>query len=233
MAIKYSLLMLTHNRLGALIPCIRSLHETLLAPDVELIILDNGSSAHTVEWLQGLEGPRVRKMFSRTNLGVAEGRARLIEQACGSVLVFLDSDVVVEDGTWLETLGKALEPENVGVAGPAGSLIRWKGPHLFVPAAVGQCDVVSGWCLAFKREVLAAGVKMRTEEFPMFWSEDSAFCLDVFAAGWDVVNTGYIGVEHVPGLSGDKPGAREASEAKLRELYAGRGLVREEGAWWA
>ena len=239
---KTSILMLTHNRPDAVQICLDSLLQTLQENDCELLILDNGSVGDTQHVVQGfqrqwqnLDIPGRREdvwvHLGEENLGVAAGRQFLIERAKGDVMIFLDSDVTIMSSRWIGEIHRALEPENVGIAGIAGSFINWSQEGRFSPCLYGTCDVVSGWCLAFKREVIEAGVRMRVEEFPHFWCEDSAMCLDTRDAGWDVVSTGGIGVAHVPGLSGDMPGAKQAAENKLRELYQGRMLIRAEGAY--
>jgi GT2 family glycosyltransferase len=229
---RFSIVILAHNRLDLLKRMLKSLNTTMARPDVETHVLDNGSGPDVAKYLATV--PYIRRTNSQINLGVAAGRQLMIENLpLGEIVIFLDSDVYIEQDNWIEQLYMVMEPENVGVAGPAGSFINWNEPGLFVPSGEGQCDVVSGWCLGIKREVIQAGVKLRIEDFPMFWCEDSALCLDTYNAGWDVWCSGYIGVKHTPGLSGDEPGLKEQAERRFREMYQGAGLTRGERVPWA
>lgn len=233
---KFSILMLTHNRLDAVQQCLESLDSTLGRDDVEFVLLDNASTDGTKEYLEDTlpclrGGDRTLFLERKKNLGVAAGRAKLVEAADGDIIVFLDSDVLIRDDGWLDKLAEALEPENVGMAGPAGSYVKFgpAGEVAFLPAPAGQCDVVSGWCQAFKGEVLMAGIGL-DQEYGLFWEEDSDFCMQIRECGWDVVCTGGIGVDHMPGLSGDT-GQREKNLARFHEKWAGKQLIKAEGAY--
>ncbi len=81
--------------------CIPSLAATC-AEDVELIVVDNGSTDGTVAWLAA-EHPRVRVIPLGSNLGFGEANRRGIEVAGGELVALLNNDTVVERG-WLEAL---------------------------------------------------------------------------------------------------------------------------------
>lgn len=242
--VKTSILMLTHNRPDAVALCLESLLQTLQENDVQLVILDNGSTGDVQSVLQGFQSQwrelaeqaengradDVQIIFSNENLGVAAGRARLVSEAAGEVLLFLDSDVVIHSSRWLAEIERALQPENVGVTGIAGSFVDWEMPGLFFPALYGQCDVVSGWCMAVKRDVFNAGVAFDVG-YGKFYEEDSDLCLQARAAGWDVWSTGGIGVHHVPANSGAELADRAQTMARLVGKWKGRGLIRAEGGY--
>jgi glycosyltransferase involved in cell wall biosynthesis len=59
--------------------------------DFELIIVNDGSSDNIVEWVSGLEDPRV-KIISQENRGVAAARNTGIAHAQGEYIAFLDAD---------------------------------------------------------------------------------------------------------------------------------------------
>jgi GT2 family glycosyltransferase len=226
---RYSLAILTHSRQELVQRMFRSLNETMARLDTETLVLDNASEDSTWRYLASV--PYIKRWRSEENLGVAGGRQQLLERARGEIVIFLDSDVEIVNPKWIEQIYMALEPENVGICGPAGSLVEWDKPGYFTPAAHGQCDVVSGWCMAVKREVIQSGIKFRVDDFPMFWHEDSAFCLDTYKAGWDVVCTGNIGVSHTPGLSGDTGRGKFTADQRFHDLYCWQGLIKYEGAW--
>jgi len=232
--VRYSILMLTYNRLDALKECIRTLTPTLQRPDVEIVILDNGSDVPTRDYVQSLPtqfgAEKARILLSDENLGVARGRDRLLDEGRSEIFIFLDSDIVIHDPTWIDQLGKTLEPADVGLCGVGGGYVMddWSG---FVLGPVGECDIVSGYCQAFKRDVVKAGARIDAR-YGKFWTEDSAFCLRIRELGWKIWNCGFgIGLEHRPGRSGDEPGLLERNMELFRSQYRGKGLVKSEGAY--
>lgn len=59
--------------------------------DIEIIIVDDGSTDKTKETILSLSDPRVR-FFSQENKGIAKTRNRLLKEAKGDYVTFLDSD---------------------------------------------------------------------------------------------------------------------------------------------
>jgi hypothetical protein len=223
----YSLLLLTYNRLDAVARCFKSLAPVMARPDVETIVLDNGSADGVPAYLRKLKNARV--IFSDKNLGVAAGRERLLKEAAGEFMVFLDSDVVAHNGGWLDALMRAFKDnitQQPGIIGTAGSMIRWDTTGLFIPAAAGQCDVVSGWCQFFPRALLNHA-RIDTE-YGLFYEEDSDFCLQARAAGFAVFAVGGIGLTHHPGDSGAHLVDRAKTFTRLRAKWQGKGLVKSE-----
>lgn len=235
MAVRYSLLILTHNRREAVRRCFESLQATLERKDVQCWVLDNASDDGTLLYLHSEAAPLLsaevhpfRLLRSGENLGVAGGRAELLKCATGEIVVFLDSDVTIIDQGWLDKLGKALEPENVGLVGPGGSMMKadWSG---FTAGAPGEVDCVAGFCQAFKREVLELGVALDLE-YGQFWTEDSDFCLQIREAGYDIMCVP-VGVLHSPGHSGDADGLEQRNLARFCDKWRGKGLVKAEGGY--
>src|SRR5262245_1301539 len=58
-------------------------------PDIEIIVVDDGSTDDTVQVAQGYDGVRV---VSQPNKGQGAARNKGLEQATGAYIVFLDSD---------------------------------------------------------------------------------------------------------------------------------------------
>jgi GT2 family glycosyltransferase len=230
-------MMLTHNRLPQLTKLIGGLESRIARGDIEFLIFDNGSEIQTVNFVTDLMftlrgAAKVRVLSNVENIGVAAGRDGLLKQATGEYLIFLDSDVEIIAEDWIERAMEMLEPENVGMVGPAGSFVQWTPDGAaFVPAIPGECDVVAGWCQVFKREVLEAGVRLDLG-YGMFYEEDSDFCLQIRAAGWDVFTYNNSGLRHMPGQSGAARVAnRSQTLSRMRTKWQGKGLIREEGAY--
>lgn len=87
----------TYNRKPILEKCLRAMErQTFL--DYEIVVVDDGSTDGTVEWLQShaAEFPHVR-LFCQNHGGAAGARNYGVEQAKGDTIVFIDSDLVVTD----------------------------------------------------------------------------------------------------------------------------------------
>lgn len=75
-------------------------------PDLELIVVDDGSIDGTLEVLSGYDDARL-SLLRQEHVGVSSARNHGASRARGRFLTFLDSDDVAEP-TWLEQLGRRL-----------------------------------------------------------------------------------------------------------------------------
>jgi glycosyltransferase involved in cell wall biosynthesis len=113
---KVSVVLPTYNRLGTLPRAI----ESVLAQtykDLELLIVDDGSTDGTADYLKKLTDPRIRAIGGSENRGVGSARNVGIAEAKGELIAFQDSD-----DEWLVTfLEKHVanldsQPAKVGVS---------------------------------------------------------------------------------------------------------------------
>lgn len=221
-----SLLFLTYNRRGIQARCFRSLAPTLHRDDVEWVILDNASRDGSAEWLLKMAAryANVQIELSAVNLGVAGGRKRLLELAAGDMLVFLDSDVEARQSDWLDRLLAPLQDRTVGLVGAMGHFIegpQWKTRRVD-PAYAGRVDVLSGYCQAFRRDLLGRGVAVDTG-FNYGGAEDDDFCFQVAAQGLQVVQQP-VGLHHV--FSGTwNTRLYPQMRARLKTKWQGKGVI--------
>ncbi|MGG6296866.1 glycosyltransferase family 2 protein [Leptolyngbya sp. AN02str] len=89
----------TYNRKPILEKCLRSLEYQRLSPNTpiqgyEVVVVDDGSTDGTVDWLQQVNFPHVR-LIQQNHCGPAAARNLGVESAKGDIIIFIDSDLVV------------------------------------------------------------------------------------------------------------------------------------------
>jgi GT2 family glycosyltransferase len=101
--VKLSFIIPLYNRLDLLQPCLASLQATLPAGlDHEILLVDDGSTDGTREWIQSLRPP-FHVILNEQNLGYAAANNRAAAAAGGDVLVLLNGDLVLSPG-WLQPM---------------------------------------------------------------------------------------------------------------------------------
>ncbi len=109
----FSVVIPTYNRQPILEKCLRALERQQLAPATviegyEVVVVDDGSTDGTVEWLQQEQAiyPHVR-LLQQNHQGPAIARNLGVQSAKGDTIIFIDSDLVVLS-TFLQSHANAL-----------------------------------------------------------------------------------------------------------------------------
>lgn len=90
-----SIVIPTYNRLGRLRRVLTALgRQTLSCTDFEVIVVSDGSTDGTDDFLESAQFPFCLRFSSQTNAGPAVARNRGVSMARGNLLVFIDDDVV-------------------------------------------------------------------------------------------------------------------------------------------
>lgn len=96
----FSVVIPTYNRKPILEKCLRALEQQSFDPDLiagyEVVVVDDGSSDGTVDWLrsQSQDLPHVR-LLEQNHQGPAAARNLGVKAAQGDTIIFIDSDLVV------------------------------------------------------------------------------------------------------------------------------------------
>jgi len=110
-----SIVVAVYNGAASIEACIQSLLALDYPHDeMEILVVDNGSTDATVELLQPYEG-RIRILHQSTR-GAAAARNAGIREARGSFVAFTDADCTVEP-QWLRALSTPLADPTVGIVG--------------------------------------------------------------------------------------------------------------------
>lgn len=102
-----SVVIVSHNSLPVLGPCLAALAAQDLDGAFEIIVVDNGSSDGTPEWLERTHN--TVRVVRQENLGFGAGNNRGAREASGRCLAFLNPDTVAEP-SWLRELIAPLRP---------------------------------------------------------------------------------------------------------------------------
>lgn len=92
----FSVVIPTYNRRPILEKCLRALEDQQYdTANYEVVVVDDGSTDGTVEWLQDNAAFPHVKLFTQEHMGPSAARNLGVERAIGDWIVFIDSDLVV------------------------------------------------------------------------------------------------------------------------------------------
>ncbi len=119
-SIQVSVVIVTYNRADELTSLLASLETDLARPNVELIVVDDGSTDDTADRIEPTVAPlgERARLIRQANSGPGAARNVGILAARGDVVVFVDTDCVVQP-EWFDSLIAPFEDAGVGgVGGP-------------------------------------------------------------------------------------------------------------------
>jgi GT2 family glycosyltransferase/2-polyprenyl-3-methyl-5-hydroxy-6-metoxy-1,4-benzoquinol methylase/tetratricopeptide (TPR) repeat protein len=210
-----SIIILTWNQLPYTQMCLESIRKHTHQP-YELIMVDNGSTDGTADWLRGQSD--IQLIANAENLGFAKGVNQGLAAAGGENILLLNNDTVVTPG-WLQRLLEGLYSEaEVGMVGPVSNVVS--GPQqISVPyqslaglegfawdwgrAQRGrrdEYDRLVGFCLLIKRGVLKK-IGELDERFGLGNFEDDDLCMRARQAGYKLLICRDSFIHHFGGRS--------------------------------
>jgi GT2 family glycosyltransferase len=215
-----AIVVVTWNGLAYTKTCIESILELTDYPAFELIVVDNGSTDGTLEYLRSLE--HVKLISNEVNLGFSKGANIGIAAASpDSDIVILNNDIKITDPQWLQKLAKAAHTrETIGIVGcrlvfPDGTLnhtAAYVRPfELFgeneggTEDDIGQAtetkpvEAVIGAVMYIKRSAIDKLGGFDESYFSYF--EDSDLCYRAAQAGFEVLYCGEVTLEHLGSAS--------------------------------
>lgn len=215
-----SIIILTRNQLPLTKICFASIIANTPEP-YELIVIDNGSSDGTVEWLreQAEADTRIRLIENSVNKGFAAGCNQGITAAHGEYLLLLNNDTVVTPG-WLSGLREVLDRyPDTGIVGPmtnsaSGIQVVADTGYTSLPELpawsatfrrsnrfqiIPQRRIV-GFCMLFRKDLIKK-TGLLDESFGSGNYEDDDLCLRAELAGYRNLIAGDVFIHHEGGAT--------------------------------
>ncbi len=205
-----SIIVLTLNQLEYTRRCLSALREKTLGP-YELIVVDNGSTDGTLDYLRHC--PDLRLIENSENRGFPAGVNQGIAASAGDRILLLNNDTLVTRD-WLSQLLRVLDSDaGIGLVGPLsnGSLGQEFGrfaaddisqidqvARSIAREHSGRCEDVSilrAFCLLIRREVIDR-IGLFDEAFGIGTYDDYEYCRRAASVGYRLVMTANAYVHH-------------------------------------
>jgi glycosyltransferase involved in cell wall biosynthesis len=188
-----SVIIPTYNRRSFLQEAVASCFEENEGIDVEVVIVDDGSTDGTRDWLKNLEDPRIRPVFQK-HQGPQQARNAGLRAAEGETIKFLDSDDYLYSGT-LSAQWNALEQSGADLCyGPIDIVdkdgdVRDQKPNPVVDDLLG--GIATGAVTTYPHVFLYRAEVARREKWrpEVPFHQDTAYALDMGAHDPDLVRT--------------------------------------------
>ena len=212
---KTTIIILTWNGLELTRRCLDSLFRSELPENVEIIVIDNGSSDGTQAYLGEISG--IKLIQNGENLGYAKAvNIGILAADPDSDIILLNNDVEIIESDWLVRLSEfANNDSNIGVLGVKiirdDGTLQHCGAYLPFDTMWGQqlaggevdigqysglveCESVVFACVLLKRSTIQS-VGLLSEDFFAYF-EDTDYCLRTKLTGLKVIMCGDIRVKH-------------------------------------
>jgi len=178
---KYTIVIPTYNHLeDCLKPCLESVLANTKLDDVEILIILNGCTDGTWEYLGEIEEQYdcIDTLVFSEAMGYTRAANRGIEEAQGEYIVLLNNDTVIQPNpiSWLEMLIKPFE-ENPK-CGQTGTNKAKNHVH-------GLEDFIIGYCSMVSREVINR-VGLMDEQFSPGGMDDVDLSIRIQRAGYEI-----------------------------------------------
>ena len=166
--------------------CVEAVMKHTSGASAEMIVVDNGSTDGTAEYLEQAQGEHanLRVIHCDHVVGDAAGKNIGLKQARGKYIVLLDASTEVV-GDVMSPVAEQLSDSTVGVFGPYG-LTTDDMQHFHEEVDRGEADAMQAYCMAFRRADLRS-VGLMHESFRFYRNLDIDYCFQFKNAGYRVV----------------------------------------------
>lgn len=206
------------NQLDYTKMCLASLERSTKVP-YELILIDNGSTDGTQQYVRGLNATVIT---NQNNLGCAKAWNQGVKAARGDVIGILNNDIVVAPG-WMEGLLAFMQRTGHGIVSPSareGALdydLETYAAEFSIRCAEARRRQIYGACMLIRREVFDR-IGLFDEGFSYGGCEDIDFQWRAQRAGFSVGMTGSVLIHHFSMVTQDTIKRTETSAYSAENL---------------
>lgn len=176
---KYTIIIPTYNHCNNLLkPCLESIIQYTDLDQIEIIIVANGCTDNTKEYVESLGSP-FKLIWIESAAGYPVSVNAGIKESTGDYVILLNNDIVLlpqEKNQWLNQLLTPFNNPRVGLSGPK---IGWH----YGLMAFG----IMFYCVMIKREVFNT-IGLLDEIYSPGGVEDHDFCHRASLAGFDIAD---------------------------------------------
>lgn len=196
---------------------IRDFEHAVQGVGVEVVVVDNGSTAKTEALLREMVD-RLGGRFIRNegNRWFAAACNRGLAAASGEVILFLNNDISAPSSAWLADVERDVLEQRKSLLGPSLMSLAVDGQNTWF---------LEGWCIAASRDVWLRLGGWDEQTFDMSYWEDADLCVRASMLGIKLARTRWAVHHKGRGTQVAVPAARLAWE---RNLAAVEALVRGE-----
>jgi cysteinyl-tRNA synthetase len=187
----FTVSLLAHNNRDDLRRCIESVARHAGGRDIEIALVDNGSTDDTLAYVRELHhagavnGIPVRVLFADHNMGFAAGRNATFRASLGHIIVLLDTSIELRGDIWTP-LERQLASADIGLVGPYGLVTD--DLREFRESAGPDVDAIEAYLMAFRRQTLLE-VGPADEKFRFYRLMDIDYSFEFKRAGFRVVTS--------------------------------------------
>jgi cysteinyl-tRNA synthetase len=182
----FTFLLNAYNYVSDVERCVNSMLKYSSGYSAEIIVVDNGSTDGTAEWLERLQlsYTNARVIHCDHVLGDAAAKNIGLKQSLGRNIIIVDGSLEII-GDVLGPIGQQLADETVGIFGPYG-LTTHDLRHFHEEVDKGEADAIQAYCMAFRREAVKTVGFMR-ESFRFYRNLDIDYGFQFKDKGYRIV----------------------------------------------
>ncbi len=173
---KYSIIVPVYNQLNYTKDCVKSVIDMSQGYDYELIIVANGCTDKTEEWVLSLENKSIVLCNYKEPLGFGGATNAGMRVSRGEYLILLNNDCEIYHYpglSWIELLEEPFKEPQMGLTGP---LLYWSD--------ITKLPALVFFCAMIHRKVIDKIGFLDDVTFPIGAGEDADFCARAQEAGF-------------------------------------------------